>query len=344
MLSDAATAHVLTGVSAQPSSTGWSAQRTLRSRRYGLTIVELLVVIAMIAILLALLLPAVQKARESARRLQCKNNLKQIGLALHGHANQHRDHLPAWCPAAFGADGKPLQMLGGLFWQQFSWRSTLLPHHEQQALFDKLDFSRAPTAEVNRPVLGHVLSIYQCPSTDGYPRVIPRFGAGPAPRPLAGALDYSGIIGGTEGTLGDLMGVWSAANPESNAKFDIPRDVRFREVTAPPRLASIEDGLSNTLIVFEQTGKPRRFYHGSVEDIEPPEHGAWLTGESGSFDPWNGMNRWNYAQLYSEHPARVHVLLCDGAVRVIRDGTSTQTLIALITRAGGEVVNVDQLR
>lgn len=309
-----------------------------------MTLVELLVVIFVVAILIALLLPAVQAAREAARKIQCRNNLRQIGLALHNYANQNRDHLPAWTPAGFDAAGKPLRTFETserLFWQRFSWRATLLPFHEQQALHDRIDFQQAPTTAVNRPVLVHQLPIYQCPSTQGYPRQIDEFGSGRAPRPIAAALDYSGSMGSMAGDPRAAPGVWSSMPPEAVADF---YSHPFSEAFAPPRLANVEDGLTNTLMVFEQTGKPSSL--GTVPWVtiaQPREEGAWLTGEIGGFDSNNGMNQWNYGQLYSDHPGLVYVLFCDGAVRPIHDGVAPEVLLAIRSRAGGEVVDLKGL-
>ncbi len=317
-------------------------------RRPGFTLVEVLVAILIIAILIALLLPAVQAAREAARKMQCRNNLRQIGLALHNYANQNRDHLPAWTPAGFNAAGKPLRTFetaDAFYWQRFSWRATLLPFHEQQALFDRLDFLQAPTAVTNQPVLAQVLPIYQCPSTRGYPRRVDEFGSGRPPKPIAGALDYSGYSGGHQGNLGGWSGVWSSVTHESNVNGDISGEVRFSETFAPPRLADIEDGLSNTLMVFEQTGKPESLGTVSWVTVAQSRHwGAWLTGETGWLDPYNGMNQWNMDELYSDHPGLAHILMCDGAVRVVREGTSTQVLLAIMSRAQGEVVDLSKLQ
>ncbi len=318
-------------------------EREAKQARAALTLVELLVVIAVIAILIALLLPAVQAAREAARKVHCRNNLKQLGLALHNYANQHREHLPAWIPAAFDAAGRrAVPTNSDLKWQQYSWRSTLLSFHEEQSLYDRLDLSRGPTDPKNHLVLARTLPIHQCPSTDGYPRMIDGFGAGRRPRPPAAAVDYSGSLGGA--VIGVGQGVWTGINVETGGNFDTPDEVFMREFVAPPRLASIEDGLSNTLAIYEQAAKPLNIVDGLRDLAEPFSVGAWLTCDIGSFDSSNGINRLNYWQLYSDHPGLAHILMCDGAVRVVREGTSPQVLLAIMTRAGGEVVDLSKLQ
>ncbi|MFO0896820.1 MAG: DUF1559 domain-containing protein [Pirellulales bacterium] len=315
-----------------------------RAASRGLTLVELMVVVAVIGILVALLLPAVLAAREAARKIQCRNNLKQIGLALHNYANQHREHLPAWTPAAFDEAGKRYSgSTRNTLWNQFSWRATLLPFHEEQALYGHIDFRKPPTTPANQPVLAHVLTIYQCPSTEGYPRKIGGFGLGRPPKPTAAALDYAGYLGEDNGVLGGQPGLWSSVSLESNAGLDIGGADRYREIFAPPRLANIEDGLSNTLMVLEQAKKPENILEGKVLE-QVPDEGAWLTSERGQFDPWNGMNNWNFNRLYSEHPGLAFILMCDGAVRTVREGTSPQVLSAIQSRAGGEVVDVSGLQ
>jgi prepilin-type N-terminal cleavage/methylation domain-containing protein len=317
--------------------------------RRAFTLVEVLVAIAIIGVLIALLLPAVQAAREAARKVQCRNNLKQIGLALHNYANQHREHLPAWISASFDAAGRRVSPVLDIKWQQYSWRSTLLPFHEEQSLYDRLDLSRAPLDPKNQPVLAHSLPIYQCPSTDGYPRMIDGFGAGRRPRPPAAALDYSGNFGHAKAG----QGAWAGINTETDWDYDTSSNVLLREWVAPPRLANIEDGLSNTVLVFEQAAKPLWIQtlldvHRPPERrellLEPFECGAWLTSEVGGFGWAEGFNLDNYFSLYSDHPGLVHILMCDGAVRVVREGTSPHVIGSIMTRAGGEVVDISKLQ
>lgn len=128
-------------------------------RRYGFTLIELLVVIAIIAILIALLLPAVQQAREAARRTQCKNNLKQLGIALH---NYH-DTLGSFPSGYITADtSAPANSAPG-----FAWSTLVLPSLEQGNLHDSFDFGVDAKDPVNTPFAVQYLSMFRCPSDTG---------------------------------------------------------------------------------------------------------------------------------------------------------------------------------
>lgn len=124
----------------------------VRSHRSGFTLIELLVVILIIGILIALLLPATRSAREPARRSQCKNYLKQIGLALHNYHDQFKSFPPAWTTDASGR-------------RLHSWRTLILPYLEQAELYKTIDFTKAWDDPVNAEAAKHLLDVYQCPST-----------------------------------------------------------------------------------------------------------------------------------------------------------------------------------
>ena len=128
-------------------------------QRRGFSLVELLVVVAIIGALVGLMLPAVQAARESTRRLQCQHNLRQVGLGLHIYAERNKQRLPAL------GRGDP----NWTFWH--SWRGTLLPFHEQQALADQVNWKLSPVDPANAAVAATRMPIHQCPVTPGYPRL-----------------------------------------------------------------------------------------------------------------------------------------------------------------------------
>ncbi len=140
----------------------------------GLTLVELLVVLAIIGILLSLLLPAVQAAREAARKVACKNNLHQVGLALHGYHNTHRS-LPTGCIEWRGWGDPPTH-------RQFAWSAFLLPFLEQQPLHDRVDFSIPFDDPRNAETAGTRLQVFECPSV-------------PETQQPRGRTDYGGLYG-----------------------------------------------------------------------------------------------------------------------------------------------------
>lgn len=145
--------------------------------RCGFTLVELLVVIAIIGVLTGLLLPAVQAARESARRTECQNNLKQIGIGLQLYHDQHGE-FPVGC-----VEWRPFN---GTSERQLAWSAYLLPYIEQQSLFDRLDLSKPFDDPINVDPSSTVLSVYTCPSAD--PSLIKT-------NPTRGPAHYGGIIG-----------------------------------------------------------------------------------------------------------------------------------------------------
>lgn len=187
--------------------------RNDRSR--GVTLVELLVVIAILGALVALLLPAVQAARDASRRTYCADNLHNIGLALHAFHDVHAS-LP------FGRD-----TLGNL---DHAWSSAILPHIEQAELWSKIDFSSAwDDPDGNAAVAAAEIPVYRCPSSTH------RFG---------GQIDYGGIFGSP------LTGLpWGAGPNDAFGSGTLV--VRTRDQPSPVRIASISDGTSYTLLVGE---------------------------------------------------------------------------------------------
>ncbi len=188
------------------------------TRRRGLSLVELLIVLAIGGLMLALLLPAIQAAREAARRSQCSHQLRQIGLALHLYHGSHR-RLPPGCDQWRPWRGSP--QLRNLAWSAF-----ILDHLEQSPLQARIDFNRPYDCPTNRPAATTQLAVYRCPSV----------GDTPGPNGL-GRTDYGGVYG-------QRITTRTATN---NGVFI------YNHAFA---LSDIRDGLSNTLAVAEDAGGP----------------------------------------------------------------------------------------
>ena len=231
----------------------WRGGRS-RCRKFGFTLIELLVVIAVIAILIALLLPAVQQAREAARRTQCKNNLKQIGLALH---NYH-DVYSAFPISTTGSRPAGTACGNGFY----SWLTALLPYVDQANLYNSIDMNvgmmdtcdqatsgdyvnlTISASHPNAAAAAKVIDLYLCPS-DPY-RVTDVMGsANPAPGSYAANAGWPELTTGPDGTMPPLEvqnGFMGMINPKSPASWQQPH-VSMRDMT---------DGLSNTAAVAER--------------------------------------------------------------------------------------------
>lgn len=196
-------------------------RRTGTKRRPGFTLIELLVVIAIIAILIALLLPAVQQAREAARRTQCKNNMKQLGLALHNYHDTFNLFPPAHLRTQANYPGT-----GALTsWRGFSLHSMILPYIEQSALYNQMDFNTYFDQGNNTVSRRTKLAAFLCPSDSTYPG-----------SPDQGNNSYAGSMGPNLGQYVGPIGL-----RDGMFCFDVP-----------VRMADIRDGTSNTIAMAEQ--------------------------------------------------------------------------------------------
>ena len=259
----------------------------MRKRR-AFTIVELLTVVAIVSVLAGLLLPAVQMARESARRTQCANNLRNIGQAIHSFIDANQS-MP------LGAE-----RLNG---KEHAWSTRILPHIEQNALYQNFDFGLAWNEGRNRQhTLGN-LSIYVCPS---------------AVKSFPGKQDYGGLIGTSllNLPLGD------GPNDAFGCGAMVASSVRQQR---PVALQSITDGLSNTLVVAESI------------DRNPDASGRWACGQN-CFSQSEELAVHNeQGDMESLHPHGVPVLFCDGHTLLLPLTTDKFIVGAICTRNGGEV-------
>lgn len=296
-----------------------------RSHR-GFTLIELLVVIAIIAILIALLLPAVQQAREAARRSSCKNNMKQLGLALHNYHDVHNAFPPGWIgvenrlPSAEGESG-------------FSWGTMILPYLDQSPLFQQLETRLPMDVAPNRDLLKSVLVMFQCPS-DPKPDTFVMEDRNGTDVQVATA-NYVGVFGtvelhGCENAPGTAP-VTSAGQCIGNGAFYHNSKVRFRDFT---------DGSSSTLIVGERTtfiepATSEPFYAtwtGALPEVE--EAVARVLGHAE-----HPPNEFEHPEDFgSSHVGGAQFVLGDGHVVFISENIDQSVFQALSTLRGGEVI------
>lgn len=342
-------------------------------RRCGFTLIELLVVIAIIAILIALLLPAVQQAREAARRSQCQNNMKQIGLALHNYESTFNTF--------------PFGTRGGTYWSQVgvkdgtNWRTMVLPYLDQAPVYNKLDFTASfgagtsvATAFIgtngqpssNTVLSGLIVPVYKCPSSvlAPIPDTYQNYGSTP---PASASFNNQGRAMGIH-----YVGIQGAARPmdwvtggNDGRHWDCGHGYSCVQgmllVNQNAKIRDASDGTSNTIIVAEQSGMVRQtdltsnYYGGwgGARNLTAPNAGCtsasdiWQTGTTcvryapNSQNPINGSSAQVYRNntiINSFHTGGVFILLTDGSVRFLSENVDFQNLKKLAMRDDGQPI------
>jgi prepilin-type N-terminal cleavage/methylation domain-containing protein len=306
-----------------------------QSNRSGFTLIELLVVIAIIAVLIGLLLPAVQKVREAANRVKCQNNLKQLGLALSNYEVTN---------GKFPVGGHSTTPKHG-------WVAFVLPFIEQDNVRKNYDINIDWFQGNNLNVVTIPLSILTCPSAV-------------ARNPVTETLSD----GTFTGAAWDYTNTSSVANnsftnsPANGGYTDAARRAGVITSGNGCRISEITDGTSNTLVVSECANRPQYWRMGRQDTATAPDSGScgvgcvtgglWADNQKGmsigGYEPALGttvnggpcvINCTNGWEIYSMHSQGAYGVFADGSVRLLGKNMSAATLFALVSRAGGEAVS-----
>jgi prepilin-type N-terminal cleavage/methylation domain-containing protein len=335
-------------------------------RRSGFTLIELLVVIAIIAVLIALLLPAVQSAREAARRAQCINNLKQIGLAFHNFENTRGFFAPTWairneflggannlpstdpryipsCPTQLGeVCDFPFDLQG--------WVPFIMPYTEQVPLFNAFNMGVAfPTPE-NSTVIGTQLNFMVCPSA-------PAFRTAPFKNTLTNKVFT--LAAGDYAVDDGVDIAWMDANNVPHPPGQIvPGMLKGNYLR---RAADVTDGLSNTILISEDAGRPNFYILGRqmqygvsypwYRNGTPPTQdnegsgAGWADYGSEFYTDGDGSNdHTNYSsnnEVYSFHAGGANHAFADGSVHFVKKSVNPKVFVSLISYASGEIISAD---
>jgi prepilin-type N-terminal cleavage/methylation domain-containing protein len=352
-------------------------RRFPRHRHGGFTLVELLVVIAIIAVLIGLLLPAVQKTREAAQRLTCQNNLKQIGLGLHNYYSAN-GFMPAYgfnfgdpgmppiIPAGASPNGNPY----GAQNRGYSLQYLILPYLEEGNLYQLGDLTHSiidpmnlPSPLGNNPAGTYRIPVFLCPSNPGAGLGMGNYGAyfSSLGFPLPPGATYD--LGTTDYAV--VENISSTFNTSCGTQLTSSTALQglLGNFSQPAPLTAAGDGSSNTLLLVECAGRPNLWVInqnlGDPSYVSIPGHGNFLNNSAwadyntkislSGTDPTGliegggccVINCNNYSQVYAFHANGANGLRGDGSVSFMAQNMAPATLGALFTANGGEVISGD---
>ncbi|QDU56033.1 DUF1559 domain-containing protein [Aeoliella mucimassa] len=319
-----------------------------RSRATGFTLVELLVVIAIIGILVALLLPAVQSAREAARRTACQNNFKQVGIALHNYHSSKKVFPPGTNFTENTSESACPGIKPGI--RSFGWSTFILPYMEEEVLYDQLDFDLEVFAGVNWDASTTLVEGYVCPSEVNDAKWVD----------CCSGADH-GLGPGNDWRLSNMVGIGDSV--EAHCWLYQPHSIgrgifhNYSKVS----VGKITDGTTNTIAVGEITSGMgvdansnqawigvtwvTRAISDVYEGINGP--GTLPGGRDDGIDPFDGDGGNRHDEYHREnglssyHPGGAHLLFADGSTQFVSDDVNQDVLFAWATRADGETVSGD---
>jgi prepilin-type N-terminal cleavage/methylation domain-containing protein len=309
---------------------------TGRQSRRAFTLIELLVVIAIIAILIGLLLPAVQKVRESAARMKCSNNLKQIGIGLNNFHSTHGVFPPGAVASTTSITSQSFLRKAGVsvFNVNHSWTPFILSYIEQDNVYKQYSMAVSWNATANRTAIANRIPTFLCPSAPG--------GDGRVCERLAGArtppTDYA-----PNNAYDDALATAGYCDV-------VPDYSGILVVNRTYSVAEVRDGASNTFIISEAAGRPDEWQNGKLAISNGQTDGGWADRENeyithgyNTTGTTSGgvchTNCTNNNEVYSFHLGGANHVMADGSVKFVRSSMDIRQFVRFITREGGDIAS-----